>query len=546
MTSHAHIDNMQSDPEVERVKSMAASSNPKQLIIDAKDATSNEHNLSLVQAIKLYRKAIGWSALLSTALIMEGYDLVLMGSFYAVPAFQRKYGHELPDGSFQLTPAWQSGLSNGASVGAIMGLFLNGWVSERFGFKKTMIASLTILVALIFIPFFAQNVQTLLVGQILMGIPLGIFQTLTTTYASEVTPVHLRAYLTTYVNMCWIMGQLIASGVLRGLVSRSDQWAYRIPFAIQWIWPIPLIIGISFAPESPWWLVRKGRYEEAKHSLDRLTYQFDDTTFNSEQTVAMMIHTVELEQEIGIGTTYFDCFKGVNLRRTEIACMVWSIQTLSGSGFRSFSTYFFQQAGLATDQSFSLAIGQYALGIFGVLMSWFLMPVLGRRTIFFYGLALMMMCLTIVGALGCAPESNGGAKWGVAGLALIYVFFYDATIGPVTYSLVSEIPSTNLRSKTVVLARNSYNILNIASNVYTPYMINPTAGNLKAKSGFVWAGICFICLFWIWFRLPEPKGRTFAELDILFENKTPARKFAQTKVDAFVVEKVVEERHEKI
>jgi MFS transporter, SP family, general alpha glucoside:H+ symporter len=283
--------------------------------------------------------------------------------------------------------------------------------------------------------------------------------------------------------------------------------------------------------------------------LNRLTYRSADATFDSQQTVAMMIHTVELEQEIGIGTTYFDCFKGIDLRRTEIACMVWSIQTLSGSGFRSFSTYFFQQAGLATDQSFSLAIGQYAIGIFGVFISWFLMPLMGRRTLFFYGLALMMTCLTIVGALGCAPGSNGSAKWGVASLAIVYVFFYDATVGPVTYSLVSEIPSTNLRTKTVVLARNSYNILNIASNVYTPYMINPTAGNLKAKSGFVWAGICFVCLFWVWFRLPEPKDRTFAELDILFESKIPAREFAKTKVDAFVIDngvKVVEENHEKI
>jgi SP family general alpha glucoside:H+ symporter-like MFS transporter len=55
----------------------------------------------------------------------------------------------------------------------------------------------------------------------------GVFQTLTVTYASEVTPTNLRAYLTTYVNLCWVMGQLIAAGVLRGFLERNDQWAYR-------------------------------------------------------------------------------------------------------------------------------------------------------------------------------------------------------------------------------------------------------------------------------------------------------------------------------
>jgi len=49
------------------------------------------------------------------------------------------------------------------------------------------------------------------------------------------------------------MGQFIASGVLRAVLTREDQWAYRIPFAIQWMWPLPILIGCIFAPESPWW-----------------------------------------------------------------------------------------------------------------------------------------------------------------------------------------------------------------------------------------------------------------------------------------------------
>src|SRR5271155_957774 len=80
----------------------------------------------------------------------------------------------------------------------------------------------------------------------------GVFQTLTTTYAAEVTPVTLRPYLTTYVNLCWVIGQLIASGILKGFVSGKTQWSYRIPYAIQWIWPVPIFIVAFFAPESPW------------------------------------------------------------------------------------------------------------------------------------------------------------------------------------------------------------------------------------------------------------------------------------------------------
>jgi SP family general alpha glucoside:H+ symporter-like MFS transporter len=191
---------------------------------------SFDEHLKLSQALlisQLNPKAVGWSILLSTAVIMEGYDVVLLSSFYALPQFNKKYGVLTPDGTYTVPAPWKSGLSNGALCGEILGLFINGIVSEKFGYRKTMITSLAMMIAFIFIPFFSHNIQTLLVGEILCGIPWGVFQTLTTAYASEVCPVALRAYLCTYVNLCWVIGQFIASGVLRGILSRPDQWAYR-------------------------------------------------------------------------------------------------------------------------------------------------------------------------------------------------------------------------------------------------------------------------------------------------------------------------------
>ena len=91
-----------------------------------------------------------------------------------------------------------------------------------------MMAALAMIIAFIFISFFAPNVQTLLAGEILCGIPWGVFQILTLVYASEVCPVALRAYLATFVNLCWVVGQLVASGVLRGVLYRTDEWAYKM------------------------------------------------------------------------------------------------------------------------------------------------------------------------------------------------------------------------------------------------------------------------------------------------------------------------------
>ena len=91
-----------------------------------------------------------------------------------------------------------------------------------------MLIALFSMICFIFIPFFAQNLQTLLVGEVLQGIPWGVFQTMTTAYASEVAPVALRAYLTTYVNLCWVMGQFIAAGVLRSFLTKGGELHQRI------------------------------------------------------------------------------------------------------------------------------------------------------------------------------------------------------------------------------------------------------------------------------------------------------------------------------
>lgn len=209
--------------------------------------------------------------------------------------------------------------------------------------------------------------------------------------------------------------------------------------------------------------------------------------------------------------------------------MVWAIQTLCGaSSITGYSTYFFEQAGLDTSAAFSMTLGQYGLGAVGTILAWFMMGWFGRRTLYLAGQIGMTLLLFIVGCLGISGSE--GAQWGVGGLILLYTFVYDMTVGPVCYSLIAEISSTRLRNKTVVLARNCFNITGIIANIITPHMLNPQAWAWGAKAGYFWAGSCALCAVWTYFRLPEPKGRSYAEMDILFEARVPARKFKQTDV----------------
>ncbi|KAK9251214.1 hypothetical protein V1507DRAFT_482535 [Lipomyces tetrasporus] len=482
------------------------------LLSEAKDATAFEHQMTAREAFKIYPKAVMWSVLLSLAIVMEGYDTLLLGSFYALPAFVKKFGTLQPDGSYSVPAPWQAGLSNGAQVGAIIGLFFAGYASERFGYRKTMLTGLITITAFIFIQFFAPNVQVLQVAYVLCGLPWGVFQTVTTAYAAEVCPIALRAYLTTYVNLCWVFGQLIASGVLRGMLNVQSEWSYRACYAIQWFWPIPVITSVIFAPESPWWLVRRGRIDDAVEAIDRLTTKGVNLNFNAEQKVAMMVHTNDMEKKVSEGTSYVDCLKHTDLRRTEIASVVWLSQVLC---------------------AFNFTLIQFGLGGIGTMSSWVAMTFFGRRTLFLTGLGTLFTLLIIVGIISVTPSADKGGSWAIGSMLLVFTLVYDCTIGPVCYSLVAEIPATRLRSKTIVIARNVYNVGGIVREVITPYMLNPTAWNWGAKSAFFWAGMNFLLFVWTFFRLPEPKGLAYSELDILFERGVSARKFRSTPVDPF-------------
>lgn len=515
--------------EMERSKTV------DRIISDARNATEKEQKMTLLEGIRLYPKAILWSMLISTCIVMEGYDVCLINNFYAFDQFNRKYGEQLPNGEWQVTAPWQSGLSNGANVGELIGLIINGWVSERFGYRYTVIGCLVLVIAWTSLFFTAQNVQTLLAAEILCGIPWGVFQTLTITYASEVCPVAMRGYLTTYVNFCWGLGQEIGIGVIMSMLHRNDEWAYRIPYGLQWMWPVPLIIGIYFAPESPWWLVRKGKLDEAKKSLQRLTSPSRDSEFDADETVAMMVHTNALEQKTSKGATYWDCFKGHDLRRTEIVCMVWAIQNLSGNSFSNYSTYFLTQAGLDSTSAYGFALGQYGINMAGVFGAWFLMSRgIGRRSLYLYGLCGLCAMLFVLGFLGLVPtDHRREGAMATGSIMLVWALTYQLTVGTVCYSLVSEISTRRLQIKTVALGRILYIIVGIVCSVLTPYMLNPGAWNWSNFAGFFWGGICFLCIIYTYFRVPEPSGRSFAELDLLFERGISARKFKKTEVNVF-------------
>ncbi|KAK0104445.1 hypothetical protein ONS95_004734 [Cadophora gregata] len=492
---------------------------------DAIEAENTEHNMGVLEAVKAYPMASLWAFIMSCTIIMESYDVFLMNNFMALPRFKEDFGIRHGDG-WVIETKWQSALQISGQLGALIGVFLAGPLTSRIGYRYATLTGLMALNAFIFVFYFANSLPVMFVAQILEGIPWGIFIANAPAYCSEIVPLRLRAPATQMLQMFWAIGSIIVGGVTYHYNGTNHEDAYRIPIALQWLFPTPLAILIWCAPESPWWLVRKGRLEEAAHSIGRLGRR---SRLKPKEIVAMMRRVIdqELSQK---EPNHLELFKGVDLYRTLIVCGVYAAQNLTGNLIANQAVYFFEQAGVSTNTAFALGLITSALQMIFVMLSWILTTYAGRRTIYLWGSAVNTILLVALGIAACFGMSDAAAL-AQASLGLIVSVLFTLGSAPASWVIIGETSAIRLRPLTTGMGRALYYIVEIPCIFLGSWMLNPTGGNLGGKCGFVWGGTGLFCLIVAYFFLPEMKNRSYREIDILFKRRVSARKWSKTEVD---------------
>ncbi|KAJ9143770.1 putative Hexose carrier protein [Pleurostoma richardsiae] len=495
---------------------------------DAFKGESLEHSMGPWEAAKSHPMACFWAFFMCFTIIMEAFDMFLNTNFVALTAFQNRYGVLVAEGKHQIPTRWQSALFQSGQCGAFIGVFLAGPITTRIGYRWCTILALLLMNATIFISFFANSLAVLTIGQAFEGVPWGLFIANSPAYASEIVPIPLRGAVTGTLQMSWSIGQIIVSGATYATNKRSDQWAWRIPLALQWIFPTPLLILLFFAPESPWWLVRRGRTKEALHSVKRLA-RTGATPEEAQATLAMIERTVEIEAQTGGQATLLDLLKGTDLRRTVITCMMYASQNFAGNLIANQATYFFEQAGMSPNFSFQLGIINTCLQFAANILFWILAAWFGRRTIFLGGTGTNVILLLILGICATIAQSSR-TNYAQACLGVVISFVYALAQGPITYAIIAETSSVRLRALSTAVGRAAYYVTEIPMIYLNSRMLNTTGWNLAGKCGYVWCGTALFFWFYGFFFLPELKHRSYREVDIMFNRKISARKFKSTKI----------------
>ncbi|ESZ93134.1 maltose permease [Sclerotinia borealis F-4128] len=497
------------------------------LMAHAFDGENREHEMGMWEAVKLYPMACLWAFIFCFTIVMESFDMFLNGNFIALPAFQERYGILQPDGLYAIQTKWQSALFQAGQCGAFIGVFMAGPVTNRLGYRWTTIIALILMNATIFISFFSDSLAVLTVGQALEGVPWGFFIANAPAYASEIVPLALRGACTATLQMSWSIGSIIVAAATYGYNSKPGPWAWRVPLALQWLFPTPLLVLIFLAPESPWWLIRRGRKEEALRSVKRLGRTSHE---HCEGQVAMMERTVEIEKKMGGDPTLLDLFKGTDLRRTIITCLIYASQNFAGNLIANQATFFFEQAGIKPDFAFKLNLINSCLQFVANILSWPLTARFGRRTIYLWGTATNLTFLFILGIIAAIPQ-NHHTNYAQACLGIIISFVFAGTLGPISYTIIAETSSVRLRALSTGVGRAAYYVAEIPMIYLASQMLNTTGWNLAGKCGFVWGSTAVVCWVSAYFFLPELKHRSYRETDILFNRKISARKFKTTLID---------------
>ncbi|KAH7029631.1 general substrate transporter [Microdochium trichocladiopsis] len=476
--------------------------------------TEYHDDRSFWQICKENPAIIGYTICANFSPLLFGYDGLALGVIIALPAFSFDFGE--PFG------LWTAG----KQIGIMIGAGANGYLQDRFGRKPMTFvgwAVATLSVALGYTSYmpdsYAGRRTQLLMAKVIVGLGMGILMSTCQTYVSEIAPVKIRGMLLGIYTLVLVVGQTIAVSVVFSRIAIMDRSAYLVPIALQWMFAGLVFIRAVLIPESPSFLVSKGRVEEAARSFDRLYGKGERSPNNLIATVAQ-----ERQQENNKDVRFMELFQGTNFRRTRIVWLLNITQQFTGISLLANATYFLIQAGMNPAQSLEINQIGISLSIPCILLSYYTMQKFSRRFIILTSMITITVRFIGMGITGLFPNDKTALKF--VGVTLLLSGFVGAHgLNPAYNVVASEVSSVRLRARTLSSGFVIYALASWVFSFTVPYMFNPDVGNLSAKIGWVFVGLGTIGIVLVWFEVPETRNKSYAQLDLLFERKTKTRDF---------------------
>jgi MFS transporter, SP family, galactose:H+ symporter len=387
-------------------------------------------------------------------------------------------------------------------IGAVIGAGISGFLADKYG-RKIMIILASIIFGLgAILSALSPNVYTLITSRIVVGVAIGMASFIVPLYIAEVAPYDIRGALVSLNQLAITIG-IVVSYMVDLVFAPSGGWRWMLGLAM--VPSIILAIGMYFMPPSPRWLLSKGFEDKAIKVLQKIR----GTTHVSGE-VKEIEETLLLEKEgkwsdlldprirsaliIGIGLAAFQQLTGIN------TVIYYAPTILEFAGFQSASV------------TITATIGIGLVNVLLTIVSILLIDRIGRRPLLIVGITGMIISLGILGVAFALPGLKESLGMVSVVCLMLYVGSFAISLGPIFWLMIAEIYPLKIRGR----AMSTATMVNWGTNLIVAITFLSIIHILGASGTFWLYGlISIVALLFVYFRVPETKGKSLEEIERL-------------------------------
>ena len=362
------------------------------------------------------------------------------------------------------------------------------------------------------------NFLNYMVCKCINGIGIGQLLSAAIVYGTECVVANKRGLLLGILNVGLAMGNVAAAAVCAGSATLSPEsdWQWKTPIICQIPLGVMLALAVMLFPESPRWLLLKGKEEQARKSFAAFQNVSDLYSPQITEQVEDVQRHLELEKSLDASTSWTEIYRGTNLRRTAISALILVGLAISGIQFVApYAALFISDMGIKNPYLINVIVGLCILA--GAFIGPWILDYGGRRFSMLVGWTTMASCMLILSSVSTAlGKDNHTSQTVVVVFLCIWAFVFGGFIGPSAWLASAEMHSVRLRTYGQANTTFFYEIFSFGATFWTPYMLNSKYGNMGTDVGYFYFGVTVAVLILVALFVPETSRLTLEQIDDFF------------------------------
>lgn len=401
---------------------------------------------------------------------------------------------------YNLNSFWLGFTISIAIIGTIIGTLIIGKPAEKYGRKKSLILLSGLFALSTLGSALAINWEMLLIFRFITGVLLGCVSVVTPMFIAEISPAKKRGQLVLLNQFFVVSAIFLAFAVNYFLANAIESSSWRWMIGVEAIPATAFFLLLNLVPESPRWLINKGRNDEALAIFQRIQAE------NPKEEVRIVKESVKQEEAIGHGKL----FVKENRFPIIIAILIAAFNQLAGiNAIMIYAPRVFEMAGFGTNASLLQSISIGATNLLFTFVALFLIDKYGRRTLLMAGSIGMVFFLGMLSKAFFTENYSELGGYGVMVYLMGFIAFFAFSQGAVLWVVISEIFPNKVRSQGQALGSFTHWIFAAALIWGFPVINNTVGGGISF--GF-FAIMMVLHFFFAWKVLPETKGKSLEEI----------------------------------